>query len=168
MRKEKLHTAVEKFWRRHVGRPCRVCVAVSGGSDSTALFHLLFELKERLALLNIGIAHVNHRLRPGESDEDAAFVKNIAARFGVPFHQKTLRAKDIPGHGIEEWARNDAVCFFPACQKIERDMITSRPPTPRMTRRKPCFCVACAEQGWPDCAPSSLSGPTASSARCLR
>jgi tRNA(Ile)-lysidine synthase len=109
---EKLYTAIWNFWKDHVGRASRVCVAVSGGSDSVTLFHLLYRLKERLSITALGIAHVNHRLRGRESDGDAAFVKNIAARCRVPYYEKTALLKDIPGTGIEEWARNLRYGFF--------------------------------------------------------
>jgi tRNA(Ile)-lysidine synthase len=112
MRTEPLHTALEQFWQDHVGRPSRVCVAVSGGGDSVALFHLLYALRDRLAITALGIAHVNHRLRGRESDGDAAFVKNIAVGSGVPFYEKTVLLKDVPGTGIEEWARNLRYGFF--------------------------------------------------------
>ena len=45
-----------------------VTCLVSGGADSTALWHALGELGYRVSAL-----HVNHRLRGAESDEDARF-----------------------------------------------------------------------------------------------
>ena len=61
----------------------KVLVAWSGGPDSTALLHLLLEL--RLVIpFTVAAAHFNHRLRPS-ADADAAFVKREAARLGVPF-----------------------------------------------------------------------------------
>lgn len=59
-----------------------VIVAVSGGADSVALLDILASLKEfRLTLI---VAHLNHCLRGSESDGDEAFVRELAARYGLP------------------------------------------------------------------------------------
>ena len=47
----------------------RVLVAVSGGVDSTVLFHALHRLAGSLDL-DLCIGHVNHGLRGEESDRD--------------------------------------------------------------------------------------------------
>ena len=52
----------------------RVGVAVSGGADSVALLGLLREARDRLGIV-LSVVHYNHRLRGGESDADARFVK---------------------------------------------------------------------------------------------
>ena len=44
---------------------------VSGGSDSTALAYIACELRERGALGQLAMLHVNHRLRGEDADEDA-------------------------------------------------------------------------------------------------
>jgi tRNA(Ile)-lysidine synthase len=49
-----------------------VTVLVSGGADSTALWHALRELAYDVSAL-----HVNHGLRGQESDEDAAFSRDV-------------------------------------------------------------------------------------------
>jgi tRNA(Ile)-lysidine synthase len=59
-----------------------VLVAVSGGADSVALLHLLMTLAPELSL-SLHVLHVDHGLRP-DSDRDAAFVRALAARLGVP------------------------------------------------------------------------------------
>jgi tRNA(Ile)-lysidine synthase len=48
-----------------------VCL-VSGGADSTCLWHVLRELGYEVSAL-----HVNHRLRGAESDEDARFCREV-------------------------------------------------------------------------------------------
>ena len=60
----------------------KVLVAWSGGPDSTALLHLLLELRLKIPF-DVAAAHFNHRLRPA-ADADAAFVRREAARLGVP------------------------------------------------------------------------------------
>lgn len=59
----------------------RVLLAVSGGLDSVAMAELFQRVNQPFA-----IAHVNFTLRASDSEEDAAFVENMAKRYGVPFH----------------------------------------------------------------------------------
>jgi tRNA(Ile)-lysidine synthase len=65
---------VEEHIRRHALLPPggEVTCLVSGGADSTALWHALRELGYRVSAL-----HVNHRLRGVESDEDARFCREV-------------------------------------------------------------------------------------------
>jgi tRNA(Ile)-lysidine synthase len=65
---------VESFIRRHDLIPPGgdvVCL-VSGGADSTCLWHVLGELGYAVAAV-----HVNHRLRAEESEEDARFCHEV-------------------------------------------------------------------------------------------
>jgi tRNA(Ile)-lysidine synthase len=62
----------------------RTAVAVSGGSDSVALLHVLLELGRTLEFHVAGIVHVNHQLRPGDAERDEAFCGALAARLGLP------------------------------------------------------------------------------------
>jgi tRNA(Ile)-lysidine synthase len=71
----------------------RVAVAVSGGADSVALFFLLEELRAELGIV-LSIAHVNHKLRAAESDEDERFVAQLAASHDLEFHSADA---PIPG-----------------------------------------------------------------------
>lgn len=63
---------VEEQVRRHNLIPAggRITCLVSGGADSTCLWHALRELGYRVTAL-----HVNHRLRGEESDADAEFCR---------------------------------------------------------------------------------------------
>jgi tRNA(Ile)-lysidine synthase len=66
----KIAARVEDFIRRYDLIPVRgeLTCLVSGGADSTCLFHVLGELGYRVSAL-----HVDHGLRGAESDADAAF-----------------------------------------------------------------------------------------------
>ncbi|HKP84884.1 MAG TPA: tRNA lysidine(34) synthetase TilS [Blastocatellia bacterium] len=91
-----------------------VVVAVSGGPDSVALLDMLARLRDAWATstgrapLKVHVAHLDHKLRGGESAEDAEFVRRLADRLGFPF---TIRSADTRAEaerlrrGIEEVAR---------------------------------------------------------------
>src|SRR6266852_7698226 len=68
-----LQRRVERHIRRHELIPPggEVTCLVSGGADSTCLWHVLGELGYRVAAL-----HVNHGLRGAESEEDARFCRD--------------------------------------------------------------------------------------------
>jgi len=85
----------------------RVIVACSGGPDSVALLHLLNQIKEKYDLKLI-VAHINHKLRGQESDEDERFVKRLAQKLKLNFHTKSFDVTRIAKKkklSIEEAAR---------------------------------------------------------------
>jgi len=112
-----IRAKILSFWNNHIPQNSHLCVAVSGGADSVALFYILFNMREELGINELGIAHVNHGLRRKESDGDAAFVRGIAAALSVPFFEKRLAKKSIPKNGIEEWARNQRYSFLASVKK---------------------------------------------------
>ncbi len=71
----------------------RVAAAVSGGADSVALLCLLLELRSELGIV-LSVAHVNHKLRGEESDEDERFVAKLARQHGLE-----LAVRDAPVDG---------------------------------------------------------------------
>jgi tRNA(Ile)-lysidine synthase len=77
---------VREFVRQHelIAPADRVLAAVSGGSDSIALVHLLRDLERAGNLHLAGVAHFNHQLRPS-ADNDERFVAEVAAALGLPF-----------------------------------------------------------------------------------
>ena len=88
----------------------RVCVAISGGADSTALLLALVEAnaaKEPLGVV-LSVAHVHHGLRGAEADADEAFVRELCERLAVPltvFHVDTAARQAAEREGLEEAAR---------------------------------------------------------------
>jgi tRNA(Ile)-lysidine synthase len=81
----------------------RVAAAVSGGADSVALLAVLVELRAELGIV-LSVVHVNHKLRGAESDEDEAFVADLARGHKLEFHTRTAPVRpDQPG--IEAAAR---------------------------------------------------------------
>ena len=59
-------------------------VACSGGPDSTALLHVLSNSSE-IILENVFVAHLNHDFRGQEAEDDAEFVKNMAANWNLSY-----------------------------------------------------------------------------------
>jgi tRNA(Ile)-lysidine synthetase-like protein len=94
--------AEERLFRRVQG----VLVAVSGGADSLAMLVLLRELSQELGL-SLTIGHFDHQLRP-DSGDDLAFVRGVAADWGIPFvsgEGDAAAAAQDRRRGIEEAAR---------------------------------------------------------------
>ncbi len=80
-----------------------VLVGVSGGADSLALMMGLYTLGYPLI-----IAHLDHGLRD-ESAQDAEYVRDLAAKYGLPFVCERVDVQkqiDHTGQSIEEIARN--------------------------------------------------------------
>lgn len=87
----------------------RWVLGVSGGPDSTLLLHAMHELSRRYHFeWNLHVAHMHHGLRGDDADGDAAFVRDLAQSFGLPFHEehadiRAAIARD--GGSTEEVAR---------------------------------------------------------------
>ena len=100
---EHIRRTIERYRMFEPGQ--RVAVAVSGGADSVCLLHALIELGG----LKLAVLHVDHRLRGEESRGDVEFVRELAARFGLPF---CLRELDLPTGNVEQEARRARLAFF--------------------------------------------------------
>ena len=100
----------------------RVLVAVSGGTDSVALLHLLNELTLLGEFTLVGIAHFNHQLRGLAADSDERFCRDLAARLGLPIMDGTedVRTLALDSHlSIEAAARTARYSFL---EKAARNM----------------------------------------------
>ena len=85
----------------------RVICAVSGGKDSMAMLHALWNLGPKLELI-VSCAHLDHQLRGAESRRDAAFVADFCEKNGIPLTMETADVRAYAtdhGIGIEEAAR---------------------------------------------------------------
>lgn len=89
----------------------RVIAAVSGGPDSVCLVHLLLELASEGGFHVAGIAHVNHKLRGDESEEDERFVRELANSLGLPFHSESADRSPESGN-LEQSARRVRKRYF--------------------------------------------------------
>jgi tRNA(Ile)-lysidine synthase len=91
-----------------------VLTGVSGGPDSVALLHILVQLAPEWEL-TIGVAHLNHCLRGAESDRDADFVAEMAARLNLPFYSEAINIRNDPAFrklSLEAAARQVRYDFF--------------------------------------------------------
>ena len=85
-------------------------LAVSGGADSTALLAALADLRDALGFRAV-VLHVDHGLRP-DSHDDARFVADLAARFGLPCRTLRARIRRRPRESLEMAARRTRLAFF--------------------------------------------------------
>ena len=111
-------------WHQMLAGGETVLVAVSGGPDSVALLHLLMTLTAELSL-RLHVLHVDHGLRP-DSEGDAAFVRGLAARLGVPV--EPVEAVGWDGDFLE------AQCFGYLAVRSARGLPLSLPTTTGVPR----------------------------------
>lgn len=89
--------------------PGTVVAAVSGGSDSVAMLHLLAELDTPVV-----VAHLDHGLRP-DSAEDAQFVAHLAQQLAFPCFLERVdvaRVARKKGSNLEATARTLRYAFL--------------------------------------------------------
>jgi len=99
-------------------------VSVSGGCDSVALLRLLLVLQPAWRL-RLHVLHFNHALRP-ESEEEEAFVRELAATHSLPVHVRRLPAgwQDAAGAGgVQEqsrtWRRAESIALLEDLDRSE-------------------------------------------------
>ena len=101
----------------------KILLAVSGGKDSMTMSDLalraaageLIEGFERFRGAELGIAHCNFHLRPGDCDADASLVEDWAGRHDLPFHRAdfdTLAVASGRGISVEMAARELRYDYF--------------------------------------------------------
>src|SRR5690606_30218593 len=104
----------EKLFHQHD----QLLVAVSGGLDSVVLCELCHQ-----AGFNFSVAHCNFQLREDESERDEIFVKDLAAKYNVPFFVKKFDTNSYAEAGkisIQEAARELRYHWFNELVKIEK------------------------------------------------
>lgn len=83
----------------------RVLVAVSGGSDSVALLHLLAGLAPGRKWA-IFVATLDHGLRGEAGEADRLFVERLARDLGLPCASEKRVVQPAPGRSVEDLARS--------------------------------------------------------------
>ena len=112
---------VRQFVRQHglARADTRVLAAVSGGSDSVALAHLLRDLDAAGELQLVGIVHFNHELRPSAGG-DERFAESVAASLGRPFladREDVGSRAQRDGRSIEDAGRAARYEFFDVARR---------------------------------------------------
>jgi tRNA(Ile)-lysidine synthase len=104
----------------------RLIVGVSAGVDSMVLLRLLTLFRQEFDLSLI-VAHVNHGLRPKESEKEAELVKKESERLGLTFEYGLFSVKEFKeagGLSLQDAARRIRFHFFNALlQKHHADKI---------------------------------------------
>lgn len=91
-----------------------VVVGVSGGADSMALLHVLYNLKDEYNI-QLVVCHLNHSIRGEDADSDEMFVKNACEKLGVECRTLKLNIPEMSkkqGISEEECGRNARYAFF--------------------------------------------------------
>jgi tRNA(Ile)-lysidine synthase len=94
-------------------------VGVSGGADSMAMLHLLWEAGHR----KLVVCHLHHGLRGFDADEDLRFVENTAAAMKLRFRSERADVNALAerdGLSIESAARVARHEFYLRCAGIHR------------------------------------------------
>ena len=88
----------------------KVLAGVSGGPDSVALLWILHALSGAWHL-ELGVAHLDHGLRPEAAQQEAALVSRLAADLGLACHTQSIEIDEATG-SLEERAREARYDFF--------------------------------------------------------
>ncbi|MCA9407767.1 MAG: tRNA lysidine(34) synthetase TilS [Candidatus Omnitrophica bacterium] len=87
-----------------------VLVAVSGGADSMALLHILYQLQYSLGI-KIIVGHFNHNLRLN-SKKDQSFVEKTCCKLNISCFCGEWKNPKIKNQSIEEAAREKRLSFL--------------------------------------------------------
>ncbi len=85
----------------------KILTGLSGGPDSVCLLHVLNNMKDKLTL-DLNAIYIDHGLRPGETDMEIAFCKNLCENLKVPFVTRSIDVKTYAGEqkmNVQEAAR---------------------------------------------------------------
>ena len=100
-----------KLWKKGSS----ILIGVSGGPDSACLLDILASLQEKYNW-KLRIVHVNYRLRGQDSDQDEAFVRQLARKYHLPI--SVFRpAPQTDNSNLEARLRDIRYAFFERIRK---------------------------------------------------
>lgn len=91
-----------------------IVIGVSGGPDSICLLHILNELKNKLNIKKIVVAHINHMIRE-DAISDEKYVKEFCEKYNIEIHIKRINIQQIANTekiGLEVAGRNARYEFY--------------------------------------------------------
>lgn len=105
---------LQKFYRsgeqkRYWQKGERILLAISGGLDSMVLLYLMREMAEQIGC-TLGIAHINHQLRP-ESEAEERYLESFCRENDLPFYSEKWQENQITSN-VEVRAREFRYDFF--------------------------------------------------------
>ena len=108
---------VRRTVRRHGLIPAggRVLAAVSGGSDSVAMAHLLYRLADADPFSLVGVVHLHHGLRGADADRDADTARELAGKLEVRYHEEAVDVRALASArrcSVEAAGRSARLTFF--------------------------------------------------------
>ncbi len=116
MLEEKVLQTIKKY--HLIKQNDHIILGVSGGPDSTCLFHIFLNLQEQLHF-TFTVCHINHGIRK-EAEEDEQYVEQMCKNHGIPCFVKrenVLEKAKKEKLGIEEMGRKVRYAFFSKIQK---------------------------------------------------
>jgi len=99
---------LEKFLEKNLRKKSSLLLAFSGGGDSTALLHLLLELKKSYSF-TFDVAHVDHGWREDSQNEQVT-LENKVKNLGLTFHKTRIEEKVT--NNLEDHGRKCRLKFF--------------------------------------------------------
>ncbi|MEM9944412.1 MAG: tRNA lysidine(34) synthetase TilS, partial [Planctomycetota bacterium] len=91
-----LFKTLEKTIRFEQFKNVRALLAISGGSDSVALFRIIDSYLQTHPIdvkHNVILAHINHQTRGQLSEQDEEFVKSLGNQFGYAVHTRKIEER---------------------------------------------------------------------------
>ena len=71
-----------------------IVIGVSGGPDSISLLHILIQLKNKLNIQKIVVAHINHMVRE-DAISDEEYVEKFCKKYNIEIYIKRINIQEI-------------------------------------------------------------------------
>lgn len=116
MLEEKVLQTVKKY--HLIEENDHIILGVSGGPDSTCLFHIFLNLQKEIKF-TFTVCHINHGIRK-EAIEDEKYVEGMCKQYNIPYFVKkenVLEKAEQEKVGTEEMGRKVRYAFFSEIQK---------------------------------------------------
>ncbi len=117
------HETVNKY--RMLDKGDGVVVALSGGPDSMALFHLLYRFKDCYGI-NLITVHLNHNFRPGEAEKEAEYVRRVSEARRIPCIIESCDVPTMARRGNLSWEQAGRKARYEFFNRVMADMNYNR------------------------------------------